>query len=309
VEKRILHLLRAGDLLVVNDSGVLPASVPARTVLGEAVELRALAAPHGRHHLRVTALGRGDYRIPTEAREPPPPFHVGEHLSFGDGASTATIVEVDPRFRAVLTLHTVSPALELLYALGTTVQYAHVPTRLQLWDVQTPFAGLPWSVEAPSASFALNHSMLRNLRQCGVTVLSLTHAAGLSATGDPLLDAVLPLPERSFIPEALVDAIRVTKAAGGRVVAVGTTVVRALEGAAHTLGTLRNADFINAYRLSNKTTLQVVDAILTGVHEAETSHFRLLEAFTDAKQLHAALEASSGFLSHEFGDAWFVSTR
>src|SRR5438552_18652243 len=92
----------------------------------------------------------------------------------------------------------------------------------------------------PSAGRPLSWEILLALRRRGARWASLTHAAGLSSTGDAALDAALPLPERYHIPAATVAAVAEARARGGRVVAAGTTVVRALEGAAATgVGDLR----------------------------------------------------------------------
>src|SRR5262249_5674967 len=109
---------------------------------------------------------------------------------------------------------------------GRPIQYAHVPTPLVLWDVWTPLAGPPVAFESPSAGFALDWQPLRARRGRGVAVATLTHAAGISSTGDDELDRHLPFDEPYHIPAATACAIFKTRARGGRVVAVGTTVVR-----------------------------------------------------------------------------------
>src|SRR5205085_2410704 len=122
---------------------------------------------------------------------------------------------------------------------GRPIQYAHVPVPLALWDVWTSIAGPPVAFESPSAGFALDWGTLAALRGRGIAFATLTHAAGISSTGDIELDRRLPFDEPYRIPPATAAAIRRVRARGGRVVAVGTTVVRALEHAA-TLEPLRN---------------------------------------------------------------------
>ena len=118
----------------------------------------------------------------------------------------------------------------LLYRLGRPVQYSYAAA--QLWHVQLGYASRPWAAEMPSAGRPLRWELLLALHQRGVRLTSVTHAAGLSSTGDPALDAVLPLPERFEIPEATVRAVAAARVGGGRVVAVGTSAARALEGSA-----------------------------------------------------------------------------
>ena len=120
-----------------------------------------------------------------------------------------------------------------LYRHGRPVQYAYVAGPLELWHVQTRYASRPWCAELPSAGRPLTWSLLLGLLRRGVALASLTHAAGLSSTGDPALDALLPMPERFEIPAETAQAIRDAKAGGGRRDrGRRTTVTRALEGSA-----------------------------------------------------------------------------
>src|SRR5262249_40227020 len=148
------------------------------------------------------------------------------------------------------------------------VQYSHVEAPLDLWDLQTSYGSRPWAVEAPSAGLPLTGATLLALRRAGVGLAAVTHAAGLSSTGDPLLDAALPLPDRYDTPAETAAAV----GSAERVVAVGTTVVRALESAART------------GRLSGTTDLKIgagfraaiVRGLVTGLHEPGSSHLGLL---------------------------------
>jgi S-adenosylmethionine:tRNA ribosyltransferase-isomerase len=123
-----------------------------------------------------------------------------------------------------------------------------------------------------------------------------THAAGLSSTGRDALDRRLPLNERFSVPEATVRAIAEN---GGRVVAVGTTVVRALESAART-GTLVAGTGIATLRIDESYAPRVVHSVLSGMHEPGTSHFELLSAFAAPELLtRASAHASEvGYLTH-----------
>jgi S-adenosylmethionine:tRNA ribosyltransferase-isomerase len=191
-----------------------------------------------------------------------------------------------------------------LYRAGRPVQYSHLTSELPLWAVQTVYAARPWAFEMPSAGRPLSWEILLALRARGVRWASLTHAAGLSATGDPAIDAALPLPERYEIPAATVAAVNTTRAQGGRVLAVGTTVVRALEGAA-AAGELRPGPGTTDLRLTPSYMARVVDGILSGLHAPSESHFDLLGAFVPPRLLEEAWRhaESRGFRSHELGDA------
>ena len=98
--------------------------------------------------------------------------------------------------------------------------------------MQVAYASRPWAAEMPSAGRPLRWELLLALRDRGVQLASVTHAAGLSATGDAALDAALPLAERFEVPAGTAQAVARTRETQGRVVAVGTSAVRALEGAA-----------------------------------------------------------------------------
>jgi S-adenosylmethionine:tRNA ribosyltransferase-isomerase len=195
-----------------------------------------------------------------------------------------------------------------LYRAGRPIAYAYLDEALPLWAVQTVYAGRPWAFEMPSAGRPLSWEILLALRRRGVRWAALTHGAGLSATGDPQIDGALPLPERFDIPAATVAAIGETHASGGRVVAVGTTVVRALEGATAPTGALRSGLGETDLRIDAGHRPRVVDGILTGMHATAETHFALLGAFAPRELLGAALSAAeqSGFLTHELGDAMLV---
>ena len=107
-----------------------------------------------------------------------------------------------------------------------------MPTPLALWDVWTPIASPPVAFEPPSAGFALDWRTIAALRARGIGFATITHAAGISSTGDDELDKRLPFDEPYEIPPSTARAIARTRGSGGRIVAIGTTVVRALEHAA-----------------------------------------------------------------------------
>jgi S-adenosylmethionine:tRNA ribosyltransferase-isomerase len=303
-------VLRAGDLLVVNDAATLPASLTGTSTRGEAVELR-LAGEESDGAWRAVAFGAGDWRTPTEARLPPPVLLPGEVLQLGPGlrATVLHASEISPRLLRVRFDGTRDQLWSALYRSGRPVQYAYEPEPLPLGRVQTPYAGRPWASEMPSAGRPLRLQLLARLRARGVRIAWLTHAAGLSSTGDPGLDAALPLPERYDIPAATVSAIAETRRRGGRVVAVGTTVVRALEGSAHSrAGELLPGEGMTGLKIGRGFTPRVVSGLLSGVHARDSSHFELLAAFLPPPLdlLYAVHVAARGYRGHEFGDSTLV---
>jgi S-adenosylmethionine:tRNA ribosyltransferase-isomerase len=302
----------AGDLLVVNDAATLPASLAGVDGAGRPLEARLLAA-RGDQRFAAVLFGAGDWRQRTEDRPAPPELPPGTDLLFGsDGALRARIVarsRLSPRLVDLEFAARGDALVAALYAIGRPVQYSHLAHDLPLWAVQTVYAARPWSFEMPSAGRPLSWALLLALRHKGVRWAALTHAAGLSATGDPALDAALPLPERYEIPAATVRGIEQTRSRGGRVVAVGTTVVRALEGAAAANGgRLRAGAGETDLRITPAFRPRIVDGVLSGAHAPSESHFQLLSAFSGRPLLEAAADHAerAGFLTHELGDSMLV---
>jgi S-adenosylmethionine:tRNA ribosyltransferase-isomerase len=303
--------LRSGDALVVNDAATLPASLQATTSTGEPVEVRLAGRGPNGGEWTAALLGRGDWRTRTEERSAPPRLTAGDFLHLG-GDLTATvrrIWSISPRLVDLVFDRETDALWQALYRHGRPVQYSHLKGPLALWHVQTAYGARPWAVESPSAGLPLNWELLGAVRKKGVALAALTHAAGLSSIGDSIVDTLLPLPERFEIPETTVEAIEDTRREGGRVIAVGTSVVRALEGsaAAHG-GRIRAEAAITDMRISAQYPLRIVDGLLTGLHEPGSSHFSLLTAFAPEEALLAATRhaETTGYLGHEFGDAMLI---
>jgi S-adenosylmethionine:tRNA ribosyltransferase-isomerase len=303
------RFLRSGDLVVVNDAATLPGSL-AGTSGGEPIEVR-LAQPLGEDRFLALLFGAGDHRQRTEDRPRPPPVGEGSVIALGPDL-LAVIERVSPLSARLVEIRFSARGAALwaaLYRHGRPVQYAYVPEKLALWDVQTRYATRPLCAEMPSAGRPLAWELLLDLARRGVRLAYVTHAAGLSSTGDPALDARLPLPEHFEIPVATARAVRETRASGGRVVAVGTTVTRALEGAARLGGGALGAGAgVTDLVLGPGHVRAVVDGLFTGMHEPTESHFRLLGAFAPERVLeraHAHAEAA-GYLTHEFGDSMLI---
>ncbi len=297
-----------GDLVVVNDAATFPASLRGRTRAGEPVEARLVEPPRDRR-ARAILFGAGDWHTKTEDRKPPPALKVGDEIFFD--AFGATVVRVDVASARLVELSFDRDGVQLwkaLFSAGKPVQYAYIDHELALWDVQTPFASRPFAAEMPSAGRPLSWATLQTLQRRGANLARLSHAAGISSSGDAALDARLPLAERFSIPAETVLAIEATKKSGKRVIAIGTTVVRALEGSFASNGRLVAGDGETDWLGSANTSLHVVDAVFSGMHEPETSHFSLLEAFAPHELLNRAIAhaAKRGYLAHEFGDACLV---
>jgi S-adenosylmethionine:tRNA ribosyltransferase-isomerase len=304
------RLLAPGDLVVVNDAATLPASLP---LTSHDAELRLARFEGDAGFCDVVfhgvLLGAGSWRVPTERRGRAPSVRVDDMLVAG--ALRARVVAVDseaPELIAVRFELTGAELLAALYQAGRVIQYSYLERPLDLWDVQNGYAARPWAFEAPSAGLSLSFELITRLRRRGVEVAWLSHAAGISSTGSAALDRRLPFPERYDIPIETADAVNRARAEGRRVLAVGTTVVRALESAARRPGGLQAGEGDATLVLGPGFRRQVVSGILSGLHEVGTSHFALLEAFAGRALLARSVRhaAEHGYLQHEFGDVCLV---
>jgi len=296
--------LARGDALVLNDAATLPASLRA----GPELELRLMSELDDGSWLALS-LGRGDQRMPTEERGAPPLLTVGTELDFGHGAS-ARVRAVDSASTRLIYIEFQQQGAELwqaLYRAASPIQYAYLRAPLALWVVQNVYAARPWAVELPSAGKPLRFEMLFRIAARGVTLAWVTHAAGLSSTGDAALDARLPVAERSELSEENAARLRTTRARGGRIIAVGTSVTRALE-AASSSGMLQAGLQRTDLLLGPRSVLRSCAGLLTGLHEPGTSHFSLLEAYAPRRLLERAFQHAEqqGYLQHEFGDSCLI---
>lgn len=307
-----VEFLREGDLVIANDAATLPASLlgehgPSGLPIEVRLAGRGSLAPQDVRRFWAVVFGAGDHRTRTERRPAPPPLRPGDRLALGPLTATVQRLLGHPRLVALCFDGAPDAIWAGLSRHGRPIQYAHVPAPLATWDTWTPIAGPPVAFEAPSAGFVLDWRSLAAMRQSGVAFATLTHAAGISSTGDDELDRRLPFDEPYRIPAATARAIRRARAAGGRIIAVGTTVVRALEHAAGCDGRdrVRAGDGVATQRIGPVTCLRVVDALISGTHEAGTSHYELLRAFSDDETLARADEelAARDYRTHEFGDS------
>lgn len=303
VEHRRFHDLPAalapGDLVVVNTSDTEPAAVDGTRGDGRPVVLH-VSGPHRAAGLVVelrTPDGRrvGDGRADEEV-----------HLPAG---VTATLLAAVPGaapgrlWRAGVPVE--GGIRGYLATVGRPITYSHLRGR---WPVAahrtvfaTPVPGEFGSAETPSAGRPFTPAVLAGLRGRGIGVAPLVLHTGVSS----LESGETPLPERFRVPARTAAAVGATRAAGGRVVAVGTTVTRALESAAGPDGTVRAAEGWTDLVLGPGRHARVVDGLVTGWHEPEASHLLLLEAVAGAELVGRAYAAAveRGYLWHEFGDS------
>src|SRR5262249_9241831 len=188
---------------------------------------------------------------------------------------------------------------------GSPVRYSYVPREWPLSYYQTVFARQPGSAEMPSAGRPFTPSVVTRLVAGGVLIAPITLHCGVSSLeGDED-----PYPEPFDVPPATADLVTHVRARGGRVIAGGTTVVRALEtaalgGADGSRGLVRAAAGWTSHLVTPETGVRAVDGLLTGLHEPRSSHLRMLAAFAGPSLLSRCYTAAvdAGYLWHEFGD-------
>jgi S-adenosylmethionine:tRNA ribosyltransferase-isomerase len=300
-------LLLPGDLLVVNTSATLPAAVP---------------LPGGRAAHFSTPLPDGDWLVELRAAggAATVPYHggsPGQRLDLPGGAVLTLGTRFTPRlWRARLS----TAVLPYLLRRGQPIRYSYVRQPWPIEWYQTVFGTRPGSAEMPSASRPFTPEVVTRLVARGITFAPLTLHTGVSSLeGDED-----PYPEPYDVPPATARLVNLTRRHGGRVIAVGTTVVRALETAARRPGAPASPDIPDGpgtgplpapglvspsagwteHVVTLDTPLLAVDGLITGLHEPRSSHLRMLAAFAGLDLLSRCYAAAieRGYLWHEFGD-------
>jgi S-adenosylmethionine:tRNA ribosyltransferase-isomerase len=281
------RLLLPGDLLVVNTSQTLPAAV--------------LASPRLVVHFS-TGLADGSWlvepRIPAgKSSSPSAPVATGQVITLPGGAELTFFGQATARlWRARLS----TAVVPYLLRHGQPIRYSYAAQRWPLRDYQTVFGRWPGSAEMPSAARPFSRSVVTDLVARGVTFAPLTLHCGVSS-----LEADEdPYPEQYDVPPATARLVNLTRQSGGRVIAVGTTVVRALETAARPGPGVEPKAGWTSHVVTPDIGITAVDGLLTGLHEPRSSHLRMLAAFHDEDLLRECYDAalSEGYLWHEFGD-------
>jgi len=291
--------LRPGDLVVVNTSTVVPAAVAATAADGTALFV----------HLS-TRLDDGRWVVEPRRMD-------GRTTRRWDGGAVprrvrvgadATINLDEPYLCSerlwIATLHLPQPVFTWLAVHGQPIRYGYVERPWPISAYQNVYATDPGSAEMPSAGRPFTAEVITRLVAKGVGVTPLVLHTGVAS----LESSELPYPERLRVPEVTAARVNETRRDGGRVIAVGTTVVRALETAAEPDGIARPIDGWTDVVITPERGVRVVDGLLTGWHEPEASHLLMLEAVAGRSLLEASYAASlqEGYLWHEFGDMHLI---
>lgn len=297
--REIASILRRGDALVINTSATRPAAVPAWRSDGERYDL----------HLS-NQLPAGLWLV--ELRKPAPkatdPFfdaEADERLALPQGGAVTLRAPYGEKRRLwVASMHLPLPVDDYLQRHGRPIRYNYVSDDWPLSYYQTVYATEPGSAEMPSAGRAFTTEIITQLVARGVQVTPL-----LLHTGVASLEADEALYEETYhVPGATARLINMTRAAGGRVVAVGTTVVRALETVADERGRVQAGEGWTGLVITPQRGIRAVDGILTGWHEPKASHLAMLEALAGKRHLQLAYDEAlrARYLWHEFGDLHLI---
>jgi len=298
------QLLAPGDLVVVNVSATLPAAAPGRrTRDGSAVRVHfATRAPALDQRWRVVELRSPDGSRPARGR-------AGETIELAGGAAELELVAPYASGSRLMLAKLAGgggpPGVaELLARHGEPIRYGYVPHAWPLADYQNVYAVTPGSAEMPSAGRPFTPELVTALVAAGIAVAPITLHAGVSSPErhEP------PFPEQYAVPELTARLVNGTREAGGRVIAVGTTVVRALETVADDDGRVVPGEGWTGLVIDPERGVRAVDGLITGWHEPEASHLLMLEAIAGDDLLRRSYESAlrNGYLWHEFGDSHLI---
>lgn len=302
--------LEAGDLMVVNTSGTLNAAVRAwRSDARPFVLHLSTRLPAGLWLVEPRRLDEA-----TGATHPLSDITPGETTSLSGGGEATLLTPYgshdDTTARMgqgrlwVATLRLPCTVVAYLSRYGTPIRYSYVTKDWPSSYYQTVYAMEPGSAEMPSAGRAFTPEILIMLMARGVAIAPMVLHTGVSS----LEGHEPPYEERYRMPEATVRAVNSAHAAGRRVVAVGTTVVRGIETTTDAEGVVHPGEGWTDLVITPRRGLRAVDALLTGFHEPRSSHLAMLEALTGHDHLVKTYDAAlrEHYLWHEFGDLHLI---
>lgn len=291
----ISDILLPGDLLVVNTSETIPAAVDA-TRAGERIVVH-FSAP----------LDDGSWAVELRSADGSRPLlngAPGDNVTLEDGGRLEILsaymgIEGRSRMQRVR-VHGDGTIEEHMTRVGRPISYPYVAERWPLSMYQTVFARVPGSAEMPSAGRPFTHQLVTQLVARGIVIAPIVLHAGVSS----LEAGETPLPERYWVPASTARLVNHTRGRRGRVIAVGTTVTRALESAIDG-DVVKSSGGWTDVVLDSDRPARVVTGLITGWHAPATSHRWLLEEVAGEELVEGAYGAASrdGYLGHEFGDS------
>jgi len=290
--------LRPGDLLVVNESATLPASLPAHSAAGPF--LLNLSTYYG----DGVWLAEPRWAV---GRPGPVPFAPGDEVRAG--AVRFRPIAPYPGIPRLWFFRAMGDVGDAMARFGRPIRYGYVDTAHDLGAYQTVFARVPGSAEMPSAARPFTPQLVERLGRRGVRIARVVLHAGVSSLeSEPDRPEIPPVyPEPFEVRAATAEAVTRARAEGHRVIAVGTTALRALE-TAWTYGGMVAARGFTQLTLGPGREVRSADGLLTGLHDPRTSHLALLFGFAGEARVRAAYAEAirAGYLWHEFGDSHLV---
>lgn len=292
------RFLAPGDLIVLNTSATLPAALPAARSGGAALELRLSTPVEGRDRDRFWIVELRCVDEPFDAPE------VGERLALPAGASAWILAPYAGSRLWLARLELPEPLEAYIGKYGRAIRYAYVPRQWPLWAYQNVYAVESGSAEMASAGRPFTAELITRLVAGGVLLAPLTLHTGVSSQER----YERPYPERYRVPQHTATLVNAVQAWGGRVIATGTTVVRALETVAQPDGTVTAGEGWTNLVITPERGLWAIDGLLTGLHESGSSHLDLLRAAAGKELLARSYQDAidHGYLWHEFGDSQLI---
>ena len=293
----LAQFLTPGDLVVANDSATVPAAVDTQRRDGRPVTLHfSTPLREGSWFVELRADGA---RVTDGA--------AGERIELPAGAGVVLAEPWPQAPKAIPTrlwraeVDVRCDLLDYLAQTGRPITYAHAPRPWPRDHYQTIFAATRGSAEMPSAGRPFSARVLDRLALRGVGLATVTLHTGVSS----LEEGEAPLPERFVVSGAAAAAVNLARRRHGRIVAVGTTVTRALESATDADGQVHAGQGWTDLVLGPQRGVRAVDALITGWHEPRSSHLALIEAVAGTALARSAYNAAlaAGYLWHEFGDS------
>lgn len=291
------NLLQPGDLLVVNESATLPASLPATSRLGNI-------------RLNLSTRFSDDLWIAeprwSPSRPGPLPLEEGETLQIGD--ARAKLLKPYPGIPRLWLTNLSVPANSLMATYGEPIHYSYAPA-YPMEAYQTLFSSFPGSAEMPSAARPITPRIRDMLFARGIGITGIILHAGVSSLEieDETVEDQTLYPEVFHVSNATANAVNATHAHAGRVVAVGTTVMRALE-TAWTGTRVRACAGSTRLYVHPGVSVHVADGLLTGLHDPVTSHLAMISALAGLDRVRNAYHEAIDhrYLWHEFGDSHLI---
>jgi S-adenosylmethionine:tRNA ribosyltransferase-isomerase len=295
------EFFQAGDVLVVNHSATLPASLPAHGTPGDFILNLAT------HYGRDVWLAEPRW---SHARPGPMPLSVGEPIDVA--GLQGRLVKPFPGLERLWFVRILGDVGQAMAREGRPIRYGYLQSEYPIDAYQTVFAQTPGSAEMPSAGYPFTPRVVEDLRARGVEFAGLVLHTGVSSleVETDEVEAHPLYPEYFEVPLPTAEVINRAHAEGRRVIAVGTTVIRALESAWDGEAVHPAAGFTRLFINPARGRLQTVDGLITGLHDPVASHLAMLYALAGQDLVRTAYEeaVSEGYLWHEFGDSHLILT-